>query len=321
MTTKIVIIGGGTGTSTVLAGLRKYPLSLSALISTADDGSSSGILRRAFGMAPPGDLRQCLAALGDAGAEHLNYRFQKGPFRGHAIGNLLIASAYERYGSIQQAMDMLARIFNAKGVLIPMTLTPTTLIAHLSAGRTLRGESAITLARTISTSLKKLVLAPLHIRANPRAVAALREADAIIVGPGNLYASILPHFLVPEIRRAFTASRAKKIYVANLATQRGHTDDFSVSDFLDVLDRRLGHDAFTHVLYNTAPLPVSGRAGKVAAAPVRPPTQRRKDITYVGARLAAASLKVSGAADPIASRRNPFLHDAGRIAAAIIRCL
>lgn len=320
---KITVIGGGTGTSVLLSGLKKYPVSLAAVITTADDGSSSGALRKEFNMVPPGDLRQCLTALAGENFSYLNGRFQKGFLRGHTTGNLLIALLYEQRGDIQEALDALMALTGAAGSLAPMTLKPVTLAAQLRGGRTLMGEHAITPSRKISSLLKKLVLVPPRPKANPRAVAAIREADMIVVGPGNLYASLLPNFLVPEIRRAFVSAEAKKVYIANLFTQPGHTDGFSIDDFLRVLEHYVGQGAFAHVLYNTALIPdalLRSHKNKIIGAPVGVP-QGSHDKRFIGRALASTRVKARGGFDPLTRIRNPFLHDADKLASAVMELI
>lgn len=314
---RIVIIGGGTGTSIVLTGLKKYQVSLSAIINTIDNAGSSGTLRDAHDMVPPGDLRQCLAALSRTDAGLLNYRFASGPAKSHPVGNLVIASAYLRHGDIQCAMDELTDLFDARGSIIPATLRPATLTARLSTA-VLHGEAAVTMSRDIRSSLKKLSVSFPRGSANPRAAAALRAADAIIVCPGNLYSSVLPVLLIPEIRRAFRASRAKKIYIANLANQPGHTDGFSASDFLDAIQIHTNTGPFTHGVYNTAPLP---RIGGDTAEVVRAPKRDVSRIRWYGGRLAATAIRKKERSDPLAARRNPFLHDTRRLARIIMRII
>lgn len=318
---KIVVIGGGTGTSVVLTGLKNYPVSLSAIITTADDGGSSGFLRKELKMIPPGDMRQCLIALASGNFGYLNDRFQKGFLQGHTLGNLLITLFCQKNANFQEAIDELLKLVGAQGSLIPMTLKPVTLVARLNDGRVLKGESTITPSPDIASKLKKFTLAPASVKANPRAIAALKEADVIVVGPGNLYSSILPNFLVPEIRDAFVRSRAKKVYIANLFTQPGHTDQFSVEEFLEVLSRYIGKDAFTHVIYNTKEI-ADGLIKKYKTAligdQVRVTSVMRQDPRYVGCALASVAIRTQKASDPIAKIRNPFLHDPKEIARVLM---
>lgn len=317
-----MVIGGGTGTSVVLAGLKAHPVSLSAIITTADDGSSSGMLRREYEMIPPGDIRQCMIALATGNYGYLNDRFQKGFLQGHTLGNLLITLFCQKNNDFQTAIDDLLRLVGAEGSLVPMTLKPVTLVATLSDGTVLRGENTITPSKEISVKLKKFSLDPVKIAANPRAVKAIEEADMIVVGPGNLYSSVLPNFLVSEIRKAFIASRAKKVYIANLFTQPGHTDNFSVPDFLAVLKKYIGMDAFSHVIYNTKRIPeslIKKYPSAIIDAPVRARQELKDDPRYIGRPIASITImKSRDASDPIAKIRNPFLHDAKKIAKVLM---
>ena len=316
----ILVIGGGTGTSVLLSGLKKYPVSLSAIITTADDGSSSGVLRREFNMIPPGDIRQCLIALAHGNFSYLNDRFHEGFLQGHTLGNLLITLFYQKNNDFQEAIDQLLQLVGAEGSLIPMTLRPVTLIATLKNGKKLNGEHAMTLSKEIRYHLKKLSLSPQSVKTNPRAIKAINEADVIVVGPGNLYASVLPHMLVPEIKRTLVAAKAKKIYVANLFTQLGHTDDFSVQDFLNVLKAYLGSDIFDNIIYNThsvSPALIEKYKGAIGSA-VRFSPDMKKDKRFIGVSLVSNTIKKMGS-DPIAKIRNPFLHDSRKLAAAVMK--
>ena len=321
----IVVIGGGTGTSVVLEGLKKYPVNLSAIITTADDGSSSGKLRDEFSMIPPGDIRQCLVALAEKDFGYLNERFQSGSLAGHTLGNLLITLFNEKHKNFQEAIDDILRLTGAAGSIIPVTLEPTTLIAKLKSGRTVRGEKNITPSREISRNLKKLLIVPKNIKANPRALEAIKSADVIVVGPGNFYSSIIPNFLVNEISEHFTKSKAKKIYVVNLFTQPGHTDNFSISDFLSTIADYVGGDTFTHIIYNRRAIPeylLKPYANKIIGAPVSINADNtQKNGRYIGRALVSASPKKVSPSDPIANIRNPFLHDSEKLGKTIMEIL
>jgi uncharacterized cofD-like protein len=317
----IVVIGGGTGTSVVLEGLKKYPVNLSAIITTADDGSSSGKLRKEYGMIPPGDIRQCLVALASSDFAYLNERFQKGSLQGHTLGNLLITLFSEKHKNFQEAIDDILRLTGASGSIVPMTLAPAILAAKFKDGRVLKGEKNITLSSDISTKLKELFLLPKNIQANPRAVSALGSADTIVVGPGNLYSSIMPNFLVGGIKNAFARSKAKKIYVSNLFTQPGHTDNFTLPDFVKTLSEYIGGDIFTHVIYNNRPIPeriFAKYKNSIISSQVKIPTSVKNDERYMGRKIARLAPRVAAISDPMARMRNPFLHDSKKLAKAIM---
>lgn len=317
----IVVMGGGTGTSVVLGGLKKYPVNLSAIITTADDGSSSGVLRRKYGMIPPGDIRRCLVALASGEFAYLNERFEGGFLQGHTLGNLLITLFHQKNKDFQKAIDELLLLTGAQGSIIPMTLTPVTLIAKLSDGRKIRGEKNITPSQEMSARLARLCISPSSIKANPRALAAVEQADAIVVGPGNFFSSILPIFLVENLKEAVRRSRAKKIYVANLFTQKGHTDTFTLLDFLKVFAQYIGEDIFTHVLVNSRPIPqavLEGHANETIGAAVQIPKDLKKDRRFIGRALASAAPRLISVSDPIRKMRAPFLHDQKKLARAIM---
>src|SRR3989338_1628649 len=237
---KIVVIGGGTGTFTVLSGLKHFPVDLTAIVTMADDGGSTGVLRDEFGVLPPGDLRQCLVALSDADLvmrKLFNHRYDRGELKGHNFGNIFISTLEQVTGSLDRALDVAGEILNIRGRVVPVTLTKVDLVTELKNGKVLHGESALSDYQLVSRfGIKKSFLTP-AAKANPKALQAIKEADLIVVGPGNLYASLIPNFLVTGIGRAFIASKAKKIYVANLMNKHGHTDDFLVSDYVQTLER------------------------------------------------------------------------------------
>ncbi len=230
----IVIIGGGTGTSTLLQGLKKYPVDLSVIVSTADDGGSTGILRKELGVIPPGDIRQCLLALSDVPKEVkelFNFRFSSGKLKGHNAGNIILA-ALEKISGIEEGVSLASKMLNVRGQVLPVSLTPTTLSAILQNGKKIVGEHFIDDRKPIgkASPIKNLRLSA--AKANPRALKALGEADAIVFGPGDLYTSVLPSLLVSGINGAINRSKAKKLLVTNIMTKFGQTDGFKASDFV-----------------------------------------------------------------------------------------
>ncbi len=237
----IVVIGGGTGTSTLLKGLKKYDAGLSVIVSTSDDGGSTGKLREKFGVLPPGDIRQCIVALSQnpKAAENLNFRFVKGPFKGHALGNLILANLEKCYG-INKSVTILSKALNVKGRVLPVTLVPTTLSAILENGKVINGEHNIDEPKkNLESRIKNLVLKP-NASANPKAIAAIKSANVIIFGPGDLYTSTIPNLLVKGMKECLNKSSAKKILITNIMTKLGQTDGYKVSDFLKILERYLG---------------------------------------------------------------------------------
>jgi uncharacterized cofD-like protein len=242
----IVIIGGGTGTFTLLSGLRKYPSNNSVIVSSADDGGSTGVLRRELGVMPPGDIRQCLVGLSYTQKEMrelFNFRFNKGSLAGHSVGNIILA-ALEKIAGTEEAINLAGKMLNVRGKVLPVTLTPTTLSAVLQNGKKIVGEHYIDDPFSAkATKGRQSPIKSLHLtlaKANPKALKALEQADAIIFGPGDLFTSILPNLLPKGVAEAVRKSKAKKVLITNIMTKFGQTDGFKASDFVKVLQSYLG---------------------------------------------------------------------------------
>lgn len=265
---KVVAIGGGTGLSTLLRGLKAFTPYLTAIVTVADDGGSSGRLRRELGVLPPGDFRNCIAALADDEAlitQLFQYRFGQGEcLDGHSFGNLFITALVAVTGSFERAILEAGRVLAVQGRILPSTLEDVMLVADLRdaaepdavpTGLTrVQGESAIPKA---GQPIERVFLRPDGARAYPEAVRALLDADIIVAGPGSLFTSVLPNLLVQDIRRAVKASKALKLYVCNVATQPGETDGFDVGQHVTALQRHVGQGLFPHVLANDNPIPSS----------------------------------------------------------------
>lgn len=246
---RVVVIGGGTGTFTVLSGLKKYPLDLTAVVTMADNGGSTGILRDELGVLPPGDVRSCLVALSKQDKlmrTLMNYRFENGNLKGHSFGNLLLSALEKVTGSFDAAIERASDILRTEGRVLPSTLDTVTLIAQ-AGNKIIRGEEKIQRTK-INGNLKRIWLEPVG-RANPKALKAIREADAIILGPGNFYASVVPNLLVHGIPEAIRKSKAIKVFVCNLMTKAEHTHGFSVADYTKGIEKFLG-DEVDVVIYN-----------------------------------------------------------------------
>ena len=252
----IVIIGGGTGTFTLLSGLKNFPAHNSVIVSSADDGGSTGRLRKELGVFPPGDLRQCLLGLSEGDnklKEVYNYRFQKGELKGHNAGNIILAALEKITGDISSAIAAASRLLKVRGAVIPVTLLPTKLQATLANGKKIVGEHNIDQPRRIKNKelrIKNLQLKPLA-PANPRAISALKAANAIVFGPGDLHTSIIPNLLANGIKEAIDASEARKILVTGLMTRPGQTDGFTPLDFVNEVNKYLGKKKLDAVIVNT----------------------------------------------------------------------
>jgi uncharacterized cofD-like protein len=253
---KIVVIGGGTGLSVMLRGLKEKPLDITAIVTVADDGGSSGILRSELQIPPPGDIRNVLIALADVEpmlSQMLQYRFTAGNgLAGHSLGNLILAAMKEITGDFVSGIRELSRVLAVRGRVLPATSHSIILKAEMENGTIVVGESKIPKA---GGKIKRVFIEPADVEPLEEAIAALREADAILLGPGSLYTSILPNLLVPQIAKTIMESAAVKIFICNVMTQPGETDDYSVSDHLQAVHDHVGHHLFDYVIVNDGEIP------------------------------------------------------------------
>jgi len=320
---KIVVMGGGTGSFAVLSGLKKYPVSLKAIVAMTDDGGSSGVLRDEMGVLPPGDLRQCLVALSESPEvmrEIFNYRFSRGRIRGHNLGNLLISALEKIKGGLDKALPHINDILVLKGEVIPVTYDKVRLAAKLENNKVLIGEHKINASKLLKKQhLKRLFTKP-EAWANPRAIKAIKEADLIVIGPGNLYCSLLPIFLISGIRRALKKTKAKVFYNINLMTKKGHTDGFSIFDFVEKMEEYLGKDVIDYVIFNNKKPPRAilskySSQGEIVKFPKYKAFKKSGKI-YIGRNLISNNLYTQKKSDSV--ERTLIRHDSGRLARAII---
>jgi uncharacterized cofD-like protein len=307
---KIVAIGGGHGLSVLLRGLKRYTSNITAIVTVADDGGSSGRLRRELGVLPPGDFRNCIAALADDDAlttQLFQYRFGDGNgLDGHSFGNLFITAMAAVTGSFERAILESERVLTIHGRVLPSTLHDVTLMADLRAETVgvsrVTGESSITKA---DGAIERIYLNPDDAPAFPGAVRALLEADLIVAGPGSLYTSVLPNLLVSDVARAVEASRAPKVYVCNVATQCGETDGFNAGDHVAALEAHVGSGLFPTVLANhNLDVDFDAPPGVELVASEFPPD--------AGYRVIAADLVDSA---------HPWRHDSQKLAKALLKLL
>ncbi|BAZ45744.1 hypothetical protein NIES4102_27700 [Chondrocystis sp. NIES-4102] len=251
---KIVVVGGGTGLSTLLRGLKEYSSNITAIVTVADDGGSSGRLRREIGVLPPGDIRNCIAALADEEellTELFQYRFEAGTgLAGHSFGNLFLTAMSEITGDLEQAVAASSKVLAISGKVLPSTLTDVSLWAEMEDGRIIEGESNIPQA---GGRIKNIGCMPANPPALPAAVTAIQEAEYIIIGPGSLYTSIIPNLLVPDISDAIANAKVPRIYICNIMTQPGETEGFSVADHIHEIDRVSKRKLFDAVLVHRKP--------------------------------------------------------------------
>lgn len=252
---KVVVIGGGTGLSTLLRGLKEFTDHLTGIVTVADDGGSSGRLRRDMGVLPPGDFRQCIAALADAEplmSQLMQYRFSNGDLGGHSFGNLFLVAMSEISGSFEEGLRQSSRVLAVRGRVVPSTLENVVLCAELDNLVVVHGESKVPHG---GAAVRRVFLEPADVRAYPEAVSAILDADFVIIGPGSLYTSVLPNLLVPEIRAAIRAASAPVVYVCNVATQPGETDGYDVADHVEALIEHVGPGLVNLVLADSGPPP------------------------------------------------------------------
>ena len=320
---KVVVIGGGTGTFTVLSGLKNYPVELTAIVTMSDDGGSSGVLRDEYGVLPPGDVRQSLVALSDAGPimrDLFNHRYSGGGLSGHNFGNLFISTLEQVTGSLDQALDVISKVLNIRGHVVPVTFSKVKLMVELKNGKLIHGEDALRGYQLVSRfGIKRIHLQPKAI-ANPKALQAIKEADVIVVGPGHLYGSLIPNFLVQGIGKAFAKSKAKKIYVANLMNRHGHTDSFSVGDYVETLERVIGKKGvFDAVVYNTKkPAPALVKRYSDEGEPVSN-NHGKNGYKLIGADLLSTKKVKVKKGDTLNWQRALIRHDSDKLAKAILR--
>ncbi len=315
----IVIIGGGTGTFTLLNGLRKFPTNNSVIVSSADDGGSTGKLRSSLGIFPPGDLRQCLVGLSYT-EEHLkelfNYRFEKGDLAGHTAGNIILAALEKIMGGVEPAVSLAGKLLNVRGAVLPVTLKPTLLTAVLNNGKKLVGEHNIDQPRRdFRFKISDLRLSP-NQKANPKALAALKAADVIVLGPGDLYTSILPNLLVKGVKEAMDASKAKKVLVTALMTKPGQTDGFDAETFVEVTNQYLGKKKLDAVIVNTKkPDAKALSLYKKTGAEFVKPVESIEKTEVLSAELISNQIHKKSAADKL--HRSILRHDSDKLAQII----
>ncbi|MEM6500801.1 MAG: gluconeogenesis factor YvcK family protein [Cyanobacteria bacterium P01_C01_bin.89] len=286
----IVAIGGGTGLSTVLRGLKHYSSHVTGVVTVADDGGSSGRLRREIGVLPPGDVRNCLAALSAEErlmTELFQYRFTAGDgLAGHSFGNLFLTAMSDITGDMERAIAASSKVLAVQGQVLPATLSDVQLWAEMDDGRIIEGESQIPEA---GGTIIRVGCTPASPPALPKVLEAIRTADYIIIGPGSLYTSIIPNLLVPEITEAIARSTAPCVYVCNIMSQRGETDGYSVADHIRAIDQACGWRLFDTVLVQKlSPSPVA--LDRYASRDSYPVPVDREAIAALGRRIVLANV-------------------------------
>ncbi len=255
----VVVIGGGTGQSILLRGLKKITPNITAVVTVADDGGGSGVLRSDLGMLPPGDIRNCLLALANTEPtmqEVMQYRFEEGGLKGQSFGNLFLAAMNGLYGNFETAVYKLSEIFNITGRVLPVTLESIDLIAKLNNGNIIKGESRIPReVRKQKSKIEEVYLEPKDAKPLNDVINSIYEADYIIMGPGSLYTSIIPNLLVEGVVEAIKWSNATKIYIPNVMTQPGETDGYNVLNHVEAINKHTKENLIDYVIANDEIIP------------------------------------------------------------------
>ncbi len=318
----IVVLGGGTGSFSVLSSLRDYDVNLTAIVSMADDGSSTGLLRDELGVLPPGDVRQCLVALSSSPSmrDLFNYRFEEGSLSGHSFGNLFLAALEKTDGDFAHAVERASDILRIKGKVLPATLDNVRLAMRWDEERIeLHGERVIDADHfALDPRKATLELVP-AAQANPRALKAIAAADLVVIAPGDLYTSLGPLLVIKGIGDALLRTNARVLYISNLVTKHGQTDGFSVEDHVRELERFTGTKCINTVLYNTEQPPeeIAERYTEEQAFLVlRDESDLDSNVAYVGEDLLGAIASKHAGDHMIA--RSLIRHDYEKLGAAII---
>ena len=324
---KIVTIGGGTGSFTLLSGLKNYPVDIAAIVSMADDGGSTGVLRDELGVLPPGDVRQCLVALSDSSEqmrELMTYRFENGGLQGHSFGNLLLSALEKTSGSFVKGVEQAMHILDVKGEVVPVTGGDAKLELHLKDGTVLRGENEI----NHHTAFQSVGVADIRyaqeVCAYDKAIRKIQQADMIVISSGNLYCSLLPNLIIPAVAEAIGRSRAQVVYVCNLTNKKGHTTGWDVDDYVDALERYIGRDRIDYVLYNARKLPnelvrrYEEQEGERTVVEFDPGRKSSRGYKLVQANIASTAMPHVDVADAIATTRALIRHDSDKLAQAVM---
>lgn len=314
---KIAVIGGGTGLAVLLHGLKELTSNITAIVTVADDGGSSGRLRTEFDVLPPGDVRNCLVALADAESlmrDLFQYRFTEGEgLKGHNFGNLFITALSKITGDFDKAIKESSKVLAIRGSVVPSTLDKVTLVARRADGTQISGESTIPKVTGPVSPIKKIYLNPNTAKATPEALLALKEADAIVLGPGSLYTSVLPNLLVEGVVDEILRSRAVKIYICNVMTQHGETDGYSASGHVEALIKHTHHSIIDYVFVNTSKIPehLLEKYKTEEAHPVEPDIKKIRDmgVGVVEGDLITADDYIRHNADKISKRIMTLIYE------------
>jgi len=307
---KIVAIGGGTGLSTLLEGLKEYTANITAIVTVADEGGSSGRLRQEFGILPPGDIRNCLVSLAETPQlmrDLFQYRFKEGEgIKGHSFGNIFITAMTQVTGSFREAIKESSIVLAIRGKVLPSSLEEMRIKADYFDGTTIEGEDKIPVT---TSSIKKLSLVPEDAKPNPEAIAAVKEADIIILGPGSLFTSVIPNLLIKDLQEEISRKQIMKLYICNVMTQEGETDSYTASDHLEKIVSHTKKNLINCFLINSGRL-TSDLLTKYAS-------QKSFPVLFDRGKLRGMGVSVYEA--DIINRTNYIRHDPYKTAREVIR--
>ncbi|MFW5649280.1 MAG: gluconeogenesis factor YvcK family protein [Candidatus Alkaliphilus sp. MAG34] len=313
---RIVVIGGGTGLSILLRGLKLFTSNITAIVTVTDDGGGSGKLREDLGMLPPGDIRNCILALADVEPimeQLLQHRFKNGELKGQSFGNLLIASMNDISGNFEEAIRKISDVLAVTGKVLPVTLKDVTLYAELKNGEIIRGESNIPIkSLELNSPIESIFIKPKNAKAISEAIDAIDNADLVLLGPGSLYTSVIPNLLVGNIKESLNRTRALKIYITNVMTQPGETDNYTVYEHVDALLRHWSNAPIDYVVANTGKISdaVGKKYGTEGAEVIRLTQEDREKLRAKGIKLITEDL--------IEIKENYVRHDAVKLSKIII---
>ena len=327
---KIVTIGGGTGSFTLLSGLKKYAVDISAIVSMADDGGSTGVLRDELGVLPPGDVRQCLVALSDSPEmlrNLMNYRFDQGGLNGHTFGNLFLSALEKINKSFTHGVEQAIKILDVKGEVIPVSDESMRLYIELNDGKVLVGENNLDHNEDIrEIGIRKVFLKP-QVKAYKKALERIGSADVIVIGPGDLYGSVLPIFLVKDITDAIKKSKAKIIYNCNLTNKKGQTENFTIDHYVQILERYIGKGKIDFVTFNNKKIPISlvkkyeNREGRGSVIIFEKGEKKQNSYKIVMADLLRQEEVLEKIGDLISGTRSFIRHDSDKLAKVLMMIL
>lgn len=326
----VVTIGGGTGSFTLLSGLKEYPVNISAIVSMADDGGSTGVLRDELGVLPPGDVRQCLVALSESSKELrelMGYRFEKGVFKGHSFGNLFLSALEKINGNFSKGVEEAIKILNAKGEVIPVTDEDMRLFIELKNGKLIKGENELDCNREIASSgIKKIFLKP-RVKANKKAIERIKKADLVIIGPGDFYGSIVPNLLVDGISEAIRKSKAKIVFNCNLTNKKGQTEGFDLDQYVFEINKYIGKERIDYATFNIEnPSPslikkYEKKEGKGMVVKLNDKKQGERSFRIIRAELLSGEKIRKNPKDLISDTRSFIRHDSAKLAKILMMIL